>query len=89
MTIVIAANLVTATKGLCTAFGHANVVQFSLAFELRERSDGYLHGNVGVDAGALEQVEALSSSQLFVHQINVPSKILWAENPSSAYLNSS
>lgn len=62
MRIVVSANLVTATEGRCTAFRHANVVQLALAFELRERSDGYFHGNVGVDASALEQVEAFSSS---------------------------
>lgn len=54
MMIVVAANLVTAAEGLRTTLGHANVVQFSLAFELRECSDGYLHGNVGVDASALK-----------------------------------
>ena len=54
MGIAITANLMTATEGLRTALGHANVVQLSLAFELRECGDGYLHGNVGVDTGALE-----------------------------------
>ena len=55
-------NLVTTTEGLCTTLGHANVVQLSFALELGKCSDGYFHGNVGVDASTLEQVEALRSS---------------------------
>lgn len=47
-------NLVSTSEGLCTTLGHANVVQLAFAFELGERSDGYLHWNVGVDTSALE-----------------------------------
>ena len=50
---MMAAHLVATTEGLCTAFGHANVIQLALGFELCECADGDFYGNVGVDASAL------------------------------------